>query len=106
MVLTGSQAQRPNEDVTWWIYFFFSALKNIQVKLEKKLESTGVLLKLDPKEKSILAYISDHPGTRSGTISAKSGIPVPTVKRLINNLFTENLFERFGDGPGTNYSIK
>ena len=58
------------------------------------------------KEKSILAYISDHPGTRSGTISAKLGIPVPTVKRLINNLFTKNLIERFGTGPGTNYSIK
>ena len=100
------QAQRPNEDVTSWIYFFFSALKNIQVKLEKKLETTGALSKLDPKEKSILAYISDHPGTRSGTISAKLGIPVPTVKRLINNLFTKNLIERFGTGPGTNYSIK
>ena len=100
------QAQRPNEDVTSWICFFFSALKNIQVKLEKKLESTGALSKLDPKKKSILAYISDHPGTQSGIISAKLGIPVPTVKRLINNLFTKNLIERFGSGPGTNYSIK
>jgi Fic family protein len=100
------QAQRPNEDVTSWIYFFFSALKNIQVKLEKKLETTGVLSKLDPKEKSILAYISDHPGTKSGKISAKLGIPAPTVKRLINNLFIKNLIERFGAGPGTNYSIK
>jgi Fic family protein len=100
------QAQRPNEDVTSWVFFFFSALKNIQVRLEKKLETTGALSKLDPKEKSILAYISDHPGTKSGTISTKLGIPVPTVKRLINNLFIKNHIERFGAGPGTNYSIK
>jgi len=100
------QEQRPNENVTTWIYFFFSALKNIQVKLEKKLETTGALTKLDPKEKSILAFISDHPGTKSGIISEKLGIPIPTVKRLVYNLFTKNLIERFGTGPGTNYSIK
>ncbi len=100
------QAQRPNENITTWIYFFFSALKNIQVKLEKKLETTGALSKLDPKEKSILAFISDHPGTKSGIISEKLGIPIPTVKRLLNSLFTKNLIERFGTGPGTNYSIK
>ena len=73
---------------------------------KKVLFTHGYFLEEDPKEKSILAYISDHPGTKSGTISAKLGIPVPTVKRLINNLFIKNLIERFGAGPGTNYSIK
>lgn len=48
------QAQRPNKDVTSWIYFFFDALLNIQKQLMEKLAVEGIESSLSPKEKSIL----------------------------------------------------
>jgi Fic family protein len=100
------QAQRPNENVTEWINFFFSALLNIQKKLLKKLEVKGTLAQLSPKEKSIITFIEGNPGTKSGEIASKLQIPNPTVKRLLTKLLNENLIEKYGVGPGTNYSIK
>ncbi len=100
------QAQRPNEDVTEWIKFFFSALLNIQEQLMKKLEVKGIKTKLSPREKSILAYIEGNPGSKSGEIANKLHIPNPTVKRILSKLLNENLIEKYGIGAGTNYSIK
>ena len=100
------QAQRPNEDITEWINFFFSALLNIQEQLMKKLKVKGVTAKLSPKEKSILTYIESNPGSKSGEIAKKLQIPNPTVKRLLTKLLNENLIEKYGIGAGTNYSIK
>ena len=51
-VLRSCQAQRPNEDVTEWIRFFFDALGNIQHQLMIKLESKGVETRLSPREKA------------------------------------------------------
>lgn len=100
------QAQRPNEDVTSWIYFFFDALLNIQKQLMEKLTVEGIESSLSPKEKSILVFITDHPGTKSGEIAKKLDIPNPTVKRILSDLVDKNLIEKFGAGPGTNYSLK
>lgn len=100
------QAQRPNENVTEWINFFFFALLNIQEQLMKKLEVKGTKAKLSPKEKSILTYIENNPGSRSGEVSAKLHIPNPTVKRILKKLLNEDLIEKYGIGAGTNYSIK
>ncbi len=100
------QAQRPNEDITEWINFFFSALLNIQKQLMKKLEVKGVKAKLSPKEKSILTYIETNPGSKSGEIAKKLHIPNPTAKRILTKLLNENLIEKYGIGAGTNYSIK
>ncbi|NOX67177.1 MAG: Fic family protein [Chlorobi bacterium] len=100
------QSQRPNENVTEWINFFFSALLNIQEQLMKKLEVKGTKAKLSPKEKSILTFIESNPGTKSGIISNKLNIPNPTVKRILTKLLNENLIEKYGIGAGTNYSIK
>lgn len=105
-VLRKCQAQRPNEDVTSWINFFFEAIRNIQNQLMAKLQSTGLLAKLAPREKAILVFISDHPGSKSGDISLKLDIPSPTVKRILKGLVINNLVERFGSGPGTNYSMQ
>ena len=105
-VLRGCQAQRPNEDATEWITFFFSALCNIQVQLMKKLEIKGIDTKLSPREKSILTFIENHAGCKSGEIAKKLGIPSPTVKRILPKLIELNLIEKYGTGPGTNYSIK
>lgn len=104
-VLRGCQAQRPNEEVTLWIDFFFDALLNIQEQLLAKLETKGVLAKLAPREKSILVFIEGNPGSKSGQIAEKLGIPNPTVKRILTEMFDNKLIERFGNGPGTNYCI-
>lgn len=105
-VLRNCQAQRPNEDVTEWIIFFFSALKNIQEQLMKKLETKGIDTKLSPREKSILTFIENNAGCKSGEIAKKLGIPSPTVKRILPGLIEFNLIEKHGTGPGTNYSVK
>ena len=105
-VLRSCQTQRPNEDVTEWIRFFFVALGNIQKQLMIKLESKGVETRLSPREKSILTFIENNAGCKSGDIARKLGIPNPTVKRILPELIKNNLIEKYGAGPGTNYSIK
>lgn len=105
-VLRNCQAQRPNENVTEWVTFFFDALRNIQEKLLKKLEFKGIETKLSPREKSILTFIGNNAGCKSGEVSRKLEIPSPTVKRILTELTKKNLIERHGAGPGTNYSIK
>ncbi len=105
-VLRACQAQRPNEDVTEWIRFFFDALGNIQKKLMLKLEHKGIKTKLSPREKSILTFIENNTGCKSGDIAKKLGIPGPTVKRILPHLIKKNLIEKFGAGSGTNYSVK
>jgi len=100
------QSQRPNEDITEWISFFFSVLLNIQERLIEKLEVKGTKAKLSPKEKSILTFIGSNPGSKSGGIAKKLHIPNPTVKRILTKLFNENLIEKYGIGAGTNYTIK
>ena len=72
----------------------------------KKLETKGIDTKLSPRDKSILTFISNNAGCKSGEISKKLGIPSPTVKRILPELINKNLIEKHGTGPGTNYSIK
>ena len=105
-VLRGCQARRPNEDVTEWVDFFFDALLNIQGQLMKKLEIQGVETQLSPREKSILTFIGNNPGCKSGEIARKLKIPGPTVKKILPGLIRKKLIEKFGNGPGTNYSLK
>lgn len=100
------QAQRPSEEITSWIFFFFDALINIQNQLISKLNTQGIESSLSPKEKSILVFIADHPGTKSGEIASKLKIPNPTVKKILSLLVNKNLIEKYGSGPGTNYGIK
>jgi Fic family protein len=100
------QAQRPGENITTWVFFFLDALKNIQTQLLEKLERTGIEAKLSPREKSIIAFLSDHPGTKSGVIASRLKIPNPTVKRILKDLVTKNFIEVFGSGPGTNYTVR
>ncbi len=100
------QSQRPNENISEWINFFFSALLNIQDQLIKKLEAKGTKSKLSPKEKSILLFVENNAGCKSGEIAKKLHIPNPTVKRILTKLLNNNLIEKYGIGAGTNYSIK
>lgn len=105
-VLRNCQAQRPNENVTEWVNFFLNALKNIQEQLMKKLDFKGIETKLSPREKSILTFIDNNAGCKSGGIAKRLGIPSPTVKRILPELLKKNLIEKHGIGPGTNYSRK
>lgn len=105
-VLRNCQGNRPNENVNEWINFFFDSLKNIQLKLSKKLESQGIETRLTPKEKNIVRFIENYAGCKSGDIAKKLGIPSPTVKRILPKLIGLNLIEKHGIGPGTNYTIK
>jgi Fic family protein len=105
-VLRSCQAQRPNEDVTIWIFFFLNALKNIQLQLMVKLEQSGLVSQLLPREKSILTTIQNYSGIKSGEIAEKLSIPNPTVKRILFELQTKGLIEKQGNGRGTSYLAK
>ena len=103
-VLRNCQAQRPNENVTEWSTFFFDALKNVQEKLLQKLEVKGIQTQLSPRDKSIIMFIGNNPGCKSGEIAKRLNIPSPTVKRLLTELTEKKLIDKHGIGPGTNYS--
>lgn len=105
-VLRSCQAQRPNENVNDWINFYFEVLKDIQNQLVKKLEQSGIATQLSPREKSIIVFIGNNPGCKSGDIAKRLGIPSPTVKRILPELLNKNLIIKYGLGPGTNYSIR
>ncbi len=105
-VLRSCQLQRPNENASDWVNLFFDALKNIQEQLMRKLQTSGVEMKLSPRERAIIAFVGNRPGCKSGEIAAKLGIPNPTVKRVLAELAQKNLLEKHGIGPGTNYTVK
>jgi len=105
-VLRSCQVQRPNENVTDWVIFFFDALKNIQNHLMQKLELRGFKNQLSSREKAIITFIGNYPGCKSGDIAKKLGIPGPTVKRILPDLIAKKLIEKHGTGPGTNYSTE
>jgi Fic family protein len=100
------QARRPNEDVTTWVHFFLNAIAHIQEQLIRKLELTGLHSALAPRKKSILTYISEHPGSKSGDIAARLEIPNPTAKRILTHLVGDGLIVKYGSGRGTNYALK
>lgn len=105
-VLRSCQSQRPNENVSDWSTFFFDALKNIQEQLMLKLNHFGIEIQLSPREKSILTFIGNNVGCKSGEIAKKLGIPSPTIKRILPQLIEKNVIQKHGNGASTNYSLK
>ncbi len=99
------QSERPGENVTSWVHFFLNTLLSIQRQLMQKLETHGTSAQLAPREKSILVFIQNHPGCKSGEISIKLGIPLPTIKRILAELVSNSLIEKHGAGRGTTYVI-
>lgn len=99
------QAQRPQEDVTPWVYYFLSVLDSNREHLQYKLEQSGMASQLSPVQKSILAYIGNHPGCQSGEIAKSLNLALPTVKRILNELVSIPLLDKHGSGRGTNYSV-
>lgn len=105
-VLRSCQAQRPNENTTEWIHFFFGALLNIQSQLMQKLERKELNTQLSPRENSILTFIENNPGCKRGEIVQRLHIADTTVKRTLTAFLKANIIQKFGSGPGINYAIK
>ncbi|CAN5366156.1 hypothetical protein BH09BAC3_BH09BAC3_10650 [soil metagenome] len=105
-VLKDCQSKRPGEDVYPWVMFFLGCLSNIQGSLMTKLETKSALQQLAPREKLIYQFIENHAGAKSGQISDKLAIPLPTVKRILTDMVTQRLLEKHGIGPGTSYTIE
>jgi len=104
-VLRSCQANRPNEDVTEWVLFFLSCLKNVHVSLMNKLEMHGTVQQLSKREKSILVLVETYPGIQSGAITEKLNINISSVKRALADLVEKKLIEKDGVGRGTGYYI-
>ena len=104
--LRACQVQRPNENITAWIIFFLNALRNIQGQLMKKLEQSGIETQLSSREKAILTIIQNYSGIKSGEIAEKLAIPNPTVKRILSDLQSREIIEKYGSGRGTVYLSK
>jgi len=78
---------------------------NIQIQLTEKLEQAGVQSSLSPKDKSVLAFVSNYPGCKSGEIAKQLVIPNPTIKKILKVLTDKGHLEKHGVGRGTNYTI-
>ncbi|MHB1921337.1 MAG: Fic family protein [Chitinophagaceae bacterium] len=105
-VLMQCQRQRPGEDVYPWAAFFLDCLINIQNLLMDKLNIQKNANQMSPREKMIYVFIENHPGCKSGEIAEKLKIPLPTVKRILTEMFTNKFLNKYGIGAGTNYSVE
>ena len=70
-VLQQCQSQRPGENISAWLTFFFDALLNVQQQLMQKLIVQDAAMQLSPREKAIISFIGNHPGSKSGQIAEK-----------------------------------
>jgi len=106
-VLKSCQAQRPYENISDWVNFFFDALKNIQRLLMQKLQvHQGEGEQLLPREKLVVGFIQNNPGCKSGGIAKGLGISRMIVIRQLTILIEKNLIEKHGSGSGTQYTLK
>lgn len=104
-VLMQTQRNRPGEKVDEWVSFFLDCLINIQDLLMEKLKTSNRSNSLGPKERTILSFIENHPGSQSGEISNKLNIPLPTVKKILSKLVDNKIIAKYGAGAGTNYEV-
>lgn len=105
-VLMDCQNKRPGEDVTQWLIFFLDCLSNIQTHLKNKLDTQKSENQLSPRDKMIYTFIESNPGSKSGEISAKLNIALPTVKKKLTEMLQSKLISKYGIGAGTNYTTE
>lgn len=106
-VLMQTQRMRPNENVDEWVGFFMRCLLHIQDQLMKKLETkASTTNQLAPREKNILTFIENHPGSKSSEIAEKLNIPLSTVKKMLTSMTENKLVLKYGIGAGTNYLVE
>lgn len=104
-VLRSCQSQRPGEDVSEWVIFFMSCLRNIQDALLKKLDLRGIKQSLSLKEKNLLYIIENNYGIQTSDMAKKAGTSSATVKRMLDRLINMKLIERQGLGAGVYYTL-
>lgn len=105
-VLRNCQAQRPNENVSDWINFFFDALENIQVLLSQKLQiNSNEVVPLQQRELLVINFIQNNQGCRSGDIAKGLGISKWIVYRLLTSLIEKNIVSKQDSGAGTKYLV-
>lgn len=105
-VLMDCQQNRPGENVDSWLDFFLDCISSIQDKLMKKLETQQSQNALNPREKKIVQFIEAYPGVKSGEISFKLNIPLPSVKRILSEMIADKIISKNGTGTGTNYTAE
>ncbi len=106
-VLMQTQKQRPGESVDEWVIFFLDCMLNIQDHLMNKLNTKANSNPLlSPREKNILAFIENRPGSKSGEIAKKLNIPLSTVKKMLTTMVENKLLLKYGVGAGTNYLVE
>ena len=105
-VLMDTQRNRPGENITEWLRFFLSCLSHIQNNLMLKLDQRKMdNAATNQRERKILFFIENHPGSRSGEISSKLDIPLPTAKKTLAELVEKKLLYKEGVGRGTAYFL-
>lgn len=103
-ILMQTQIQRPGEKVDEWLFFFLDCMLNIQEQLTEKLATKAhSTTLLGPREKNILSFIENHPGSKSGDIAEKLNIPLSTVKKMLTAMVENKTILKYGSGAGTNY---
>jgi Fic family protein len=106
-VLMKTQKQRPSEAVDEWVIFFLDCILNIQGQLMNKLNTkANSITQLAPREKNILTFIENHPGSKSGEIAEKLNIPLSTVKKMLTRMVENKIVFKYGIGAGTNYLVE
>jgi Fic family protein len=99
------QAQRPGENISSWLTFFFDTLLKVQQQLLQKLTVRETETQSSPREKAVLAFVGNYPGCKSGQIAGKLAIPSPTVKRILADLLAQHRLTKEGKGPATIYYV-
>jgi Fic family protein len=103
-ILMQTQKQRPGEKVDDWLFFFLDCLLNIQQQLTDKLTTkANSTMLFSPREKNILTFIENHPGSKSSDIAEKLNIPLSTVKKMLTAMVENKTILKYGSGAGTNY---
>jgi Fic family protein len=105
-VLMDCQQQRPGENVTAWISFFFDCLSNLQNNLKKKLAAQRSENQMSPREKMIYSFVTNHPGCKSSEVAEGLNIPLPTVKKILAEMVAGKFLGKYGSSTGTNYSAE
>lgn len=67
-------------------------------------DRSGLDAYLAPREKSMIAIISNYPGIRSREIGNRIAIPLPTVKRILAEPAKKTISK--DKGRGTHYAVK
>lgn len=104
-ILMETQRERPGENVTPWVSFFADCLMELQRQLSVRMESTLKTEVSTPREKRIVACIENHPGSSSGQIAERLGIPLPTVKKSLAGLVLRGVLFKEGRLKSTVYYI-